>query len=126
MKSTTREPHAPAAVLPELDEFLRPFRVHFSRSEGRQSLERYLTGLLTEHPNKNCDTIAQVVPDTNQRSADNLLTGIAFDDDLNAQRVGSVRELPTEGDAVLVLDDTGFAKQGKGSVGPLRQCSATL
>src|SRR5204862_81818 len=81
MKTTTREPHAPLAVLPELDEFLRPFHVHFSRSEGRQSLERYLTGLLTEHNNKHCDTIAQVVPGTNQQRLHTLLTGIAFDQD---------------------------------------------
>src|SRR5438105_3253348 len=73
MKTTNREPHAPSAVLPELDEFLRPFHVHFSRSEGRQSLERYLTGLLTEHHNKNCDTIASVVPGTNQQRLHTLL-----------------------------------------------------
>src|SRR3954451_1263770 len=127
MKTTKREPHAPSAVLPDLEDFLRPFDVHFCRSEGRQSLERYLTGLLTEHPNKNCDTIAQVVPDTNQQRLHNLLTGIAFDDDdLNDQRVGILRQLPTEGDAVLVFDDTGFAKQGKGSVGVQRQYSGTL
>ncbi len=127
MKTTTREPHAPAAVLPELDEFLRPFYVHFSRSEGRHSLERYLTGLLTEHHNKNCDTIAQVVPGTNQQRLHNLLTGIAFDeDDLNDQRVRTLMQLPSEGDAVLVFDDTGFAKQGKCSVGVQRQYSGTL
>src|SRR3954453_13278494 len=127
MKTTKREPHAPLAVLPELDEFLRPFHVHFSRSEGRQSLERYLTGLLTEHNNKNCDTIAQVVPGTNQQRLHNLLTGIAFDqDDLNDQRVGTMLQLPTEGDAVLVFDDTGFAKQGHCSVGVKRQYSGTL
>ena len=50
---TTRIPHAPGTPLPELAEFLAPFRVHFHRSEGPQALERYLTGLLTEHPNKN-------------------------------------------------------------------------
>lgn len=127
MKTTKREPHAPAAVLPELDEFLRPFHVHFSRSEGRQSLERYLTGLLTEHNNKNCDTIAQVVPGTNQQRLHNLLTGIAFDqDDLNDQRARTLMQLPSEGDAVLVFDDTGFAKQGKCSVGVQRQYSGTL
>src|SRR5437764_12771488 len=99
MKTPTREPHAPTTPLPELDAFLRPFHVHFRRSEGRQSLERYLTGLLTEHPNKNCDTIAQVVPNTNQQRLHNLLTGIAFDDDaLNDQRVDVMRQLPTEGD----------------------------
>src|SRR5438477_8078919 len=127
MKTTKREPHAPAAPLPELDAFLRPFHVHFRRSEGRQSLERYLTGLLTEHPNKNCDTIAQVVPGTNQQRLHNLLTGVAFDhDDLNDQRVRTLMQLPTEGDAVLVFDDTGFAKQGKCSVGVQRQYSGTL
>jgi len=113
--------------MPELDEFLRPFHIHFCRSEGRQSLERYLTGLLTEHPNKNCQTIAQVVPATNQQRLHNLLTGIAFDeDDLNDQRVRTLRQLPSEGDAVLVFDDTGFAKQGQGSVGVQRQYSGTL
>jgi SRSO17 transposase len=127
MKTTKREPHAPSATLPELDAFLRPFHVHFSRSEGRQSLERYLTGLLTEHPNKNCDTLAAVVPDTTQQRLHNLLTGITFDhDDLNAQRVRTLRQLPSEGDAVLVVDDTGFAKQGQCSVGVQRQYSGTL
>jgi SRSO17 transposase len=127
MKTTTREPHAPSAALPELDEFLRPFHAHFSRSEGRQSLERYLTGLLTEHKNKNCDTLASVVPGTNQQRLHNLLTGIAFDeDDLNDQRVRTLMQLPSEGDAVLVFDDTGFAKQGNCSVGVKRQYSGTL
>src|SRR5512135_3032961 len=63
---TTRIPHAPSTPLPELAEFLAPFRAHFHRSEGAHSLERYLTGLLTEHPNKNCDTLAQVVPGTSE------------------------------------------------------------
>jgi SRSO17 transposase len=127
MKPTKREPHAPAAALPELDEFLRPFHVHFCRSEGRQSLERYLTGLLTEHHNKNCDTIATVVPGTNQQRLHNLLTGIAWhQDDLNDQRVRTLMQLPSEGDAVLVFDDTGFAKQGQSSVGVQRQYSGTL
>src|SRR5947209_3888249 len=124
MKTTKREPQAPSAPLPELDEFLRPFHVHFCRSEGRQSLERYLTGLLTEHPNKHCDTLASVIPDTSQQRLHNLLTDIAFDeDDLNDQRVRTLMQLPSEGDAVLLFDDTGFAKQGKCSVGVKRPYS---
>lgn len=126
MKST-RIPHAPSTPLPDLAEFLAPFRVHFKRSEGPQALERYLTGLLTEHPNKNCDTLAQVVPGTSEQRLQGLLTAMAWDeDDLNRQRVERLLALPTEGDGVLIFDDTGFAKQGRCSVGVARQYSGTL
>jgi SRSO17 transposase len=127
MPTTTRVPHAPAQPLPALDEFLRPFHVHFQRSEARHALERYLTGMLTEHPNKNCDTIAQVVPGTSEQSLQGLLTAMLWDeDDLNAQRVQRMLALPTEGDAALIFDDTGFAKQGCCSAGVARQYSGTL
>jgi SRSO17 transposase len=113
--------------MPALDVFLRPFHVHFQRSEATHALERYLTGMLTEHPNKNCDTIAQVVPDTSEQSLQGLLTAMSWDeDDLNQQRVRDLLTLPTEGDAALIFDDTGFAKQGKASVGVARQYSGTL
>jgi SRSO17 transposase len=126
MKST-RIPHAPSTALPDLAEFLAPFRVHFQRSEGPQALERYLTGLLTEHPNKNCDTLAQVVPGTSEQRLQGLLTAMVWDeDDLNRQRVERLLTLPTEGDAVLIFDDTGLAKQGQCSVGVARQYSGTL
>ncbi len=124
---TRRIPHAPSTPLPALAEFLAPFRVHFKRSEGPQALERYLTGLLTEHPNKNCDTLARVVPGTSEQRLQGLLTAMAWDEeDLNRQRVERLLELPTEGDGVLIFDDTGFAKQGRCSVGVARQYSGTL
>jgi len=127
MQTTTRVPHAPAQPLPALDDFLRPFHVHFARSEATHALERYLTGMLTEHPNKNCDTIAQVVPGTSEQSLQGLLTAMLWDqDDLNAQRVQRLSALPTEGDAALIFDDTGFAKQGQCSAGVARQYSGTL
>lgn len=113
--------------MPALEEFLRPFHIHFRRSEARHALERYLTGMLTEHPNKNCDTIAQVVPGTSEQSLQGLLTAMSWDeDDLNFQRVATLLALPSEGDAALLFDDTGFAKQGKDSVGVARQYSGTL
>jgi SRSO17 transposase len=113
--------------MPELAEFLAPFRVHFHRSEGPESLERYLAGLLTEHPNKNCDALARVAPGTSEQRLPGLLTSIDYDeDDLNGQRARTMLALPTEGDGVLIFDDTGFAKQGKHSVGVARQYSGTL
>src|SRR3954447_7953294 len=118
MKTTARVPLAPSEPLPALDEFLRPFHVHFARSEATHALERYLTGMFTQHPNKNCDTIAQVVPDTSDQSLQGLLTAMLWDENaLNKQRVQAMLALPTEGDAALIFDDTGKASQGKSSVG---------
>jgi hypothetical protein len=68
MVPSSRLPHAPSEPLADLDEFLSPLHVHFPRSESRHAMERYLTGLLTEHPNKNCDTLVQVVPGTSEQS----------------------------------------------------------
>lgn len=85
-------------------------------------LERYVSGLLTECPNKNCDTIAQVVPGTSEQQLQYLLTDMAWDeDDLNTQRIEEMLTLPTEGDAVIILDGTGFRTQGKRSAGVKRQ-----
>jgi SRSO17 transposase len=120
-------PQAPTQPLEDLAAFLQPFRVWFARSEGPHALERYLTGLLTELPNKNCDTIAQAVPGTSEQQLQGLLTTTAWDEEeLNRQRVRRLLELPGEGDGVLIFDDTGFAKQGRHSVGVARQYSGTL
>src|SRR5262249_1511824 len=127
MKTTTRIPQASTEPLPELAQFLEPFHVNFARSEGRGALERYLTGLLTEHPNKNCDTIASAAPATSEQSLQGLPTNMVWaHDGLNRQRAHRLLQLPAEGDAVLVFDDTGFAKQGNCSVGVTRQYSGTL
>jgi SRSO17 transposase len=127
MKSTIRIPQAPTKPMPELAEFLKPFHPQFARSEGRHALDRYLTGLLSELPNKNCDTIAASIPGTSEQQLQGLLSSTAWDeDDLNRQRVQRMLQLPSEGDGVLIFDDTGFAKQGTCSVGVARQYSGTL
>jgi SRSO17 transposase len=127
MPKRKRVAHVPTEPMPELDEFLSLFQFKFRRLEGRQAAERYLTGLLTEHPNKNCDTLAAVVPGTSEQRLQGLLTDMVWDEaDLNRQRVQLMCALPTEGDGVLVFDDTGFAKQGTASVGVARQYSGTL
>jgi SRSO17 transposase len=119
--------HASPAELPELKDFLGAFQVRFRRPEGGQALERYLTGLLTELPNKNCDTIAQAVPGTSEQRLQELLTNMPWDEEaLNRQRVEKMSAEATLGDGVLVLDDPGFPKQGKTSVGVARQYSGTL
>jgi SRSO17 transposase len=90
-------------------------------------LERYTTGLLTEWPNKNCDTIARAVPGTSEQCLQACLTNRQWDEeDLNRQRVHKMVVEATMGDGVLVLDDTGFPTQGKASVGVARQDWGTL
>lgn len=127
MANEKRLAHAPEEPIPELDEFLALFQFKFRRRESRQATERYLTGLLTEHPNKNCDTLAAVVPGTSEQQLQGLLTDMVWDElDLTRQRVKVMCDLRTEGDGVLVFDDTGFAKQGTASVGVARQYSGTL
>jgi SRSO17 transposase len=119
--------HASPAELPELQEFLASFQVRFRRPEGQEALERYTTGLLTELPNKNCDTIAQAVPGTSEQRLQEFLTNMQWDEqDLNRQRVQKMTAEATMGDGVLIVDDTGLPKQGKGSVGVERQYSGTL
>jgi SRSO17 transposase len=113
--------------LSALAEFLAPFRVHFAQANSANNLERYVTGLLNEHPNKNCDTMASVVPGTNQQRLHHLLTEMLWDEaELNRQRVKWMLSLDSEGDGVLLFDDTGFGKQGTHSVGVARQYSGTF
>jgi SRSO17 transposase len=119
--------HASPSTLPELEEFLSTFQARFRRPEGKAALERYLTGLLTELPNKNCDTMATAVPGTSEQRLQELLTNMHWDEqDLNRQRVEKLIAEATLGNGVLIFDDTGFAKQGKASVGVARQYSGTL
>ena len=119
--------HASPDELPELKEFLGSFQVRFRRPEGADALERYMTGLLTELPNKNCDTIALAVPGTSEQRLQEFLTNMQWEEeDLNRQRVQKMSAEATLGDGVLVLDDTGFPKQGRASVGVARQYSGTL
>jgi hypothetical protein len=119
--------HASPDELPELNELLGSFQVRFRRPEGAAALERYTTGLLTELPTQNCDTIAQAVPGTSAQRLQEFLTNMPWDEaDLNRQQVQKMVAEATLGDGVLVLDNTGFPKQGKASVGVARQYSGTL
>src|SRR2546428_4603066 len=119
--------HASPASLPELDEFLVTSQVRFRRPEGEAALERSLTGLRTALPNKNGDTMAEAVPGTSEQRLQEFLTNMQWDEqDLNRQRVEKMIAEATVGNGVLLFDDTGFAKQGKASVGVARQYSGTL
>lgn len=119
-------PKASAAVLPELAAFVAPFAPLLHNAQSRQSLDRYLTGLLSDLPRKNCETIAATVAGTSTERLQHLLTDADWD--AAALSEARVRWLSARSPAqgVLVLDDTGLPKQGKASVGVARQYSGTL
>ena len=97
-------PQASPATLPELATYLEPFAPLFRRSTSRESLERYITGLLTDLARKHCDTIAAAVAETSTERLQHLLTDAVWAPRaLDEQRVRAlVAQSPPQG--LLVLD----------------------
>jgi SRSO17 transposase len=122
-----RMPQVPQSPLPELAEFLAPLRVHFTQGPSAETLRQYVSGLLSEHPNKNCDTLAAVIPEMSEQQFQYLLTDMVWDEQaLNRQRITQMLALPSAGEGVLIFDDTGFDKKGRCSVGVARQYTGTV
>jgi SRSO17 transposase len=120
-------PKASTNPLPEIAELLKPFSPLFRRAQSRHSLERYVTGLLTDLDRKNCDTIAAAVAGTSTERLQHLLTDADWDSlELDGARVRSLSEKSPKGGGILVLDDTSFPKKGKSSVGVARQYCGAL
>jgi SRSO17 transposase len=119
-------PRAGPLPLPEVAEYLAPFRSLFRYRQSWESVERYVTGLLTDVPRKNCDVLAAVLANTSIERLQHLLTDASWDPvALDEQRVRQLVASSAPG-GVLALDDTGLPKQGKASVGVARQYSGTL
>lgn len=103
-------PKASSEPLPELAEFLKPFAPLFRRRQSRRSLERYITGLLTDLGRKNCQTIASAVAGTSTERLQHLLTDAEWDPlELDAARVRSLSKRSPKG-GILILDDTSLPK----------------
>ncbi len=113
--------------LAEVAAYLAPFAAHFKRSEGRESLERHVTGLLADIDCKNGEQIALAVAGTNSQRLQALLTELQWDAGaVNEQRVQQLNREATAGGGVLIVDDTGMPTQGTGAVGVAWQYSGTL
>ena len=106
-------PKASSDPLPEIAEFLEPFASLFRRSQSRHSLERYITGLLTDLDRKNCDTISAALASTSTERLQHLLTDADWDSlKLDEARVRSLSAKSPKG-GVLVLDDTSFPSRAR-------------
>ena len=120
-------PKASPEALPELAAFLEPFAPLFRRHTSRDSMERYLTGLLTDLPHKTADTIAATVAGTSTERLQHLLTDATWDAlALDEARVKQLLAIQPSRAGVLVFDDTGLPKKGTESVGVAAQYSGTL
>lgn len=110
-----------------LDELHGRIEHRFRRPEVKQRVRRYFAGLLSQMQRKNGWQMAEEMGEGAPHGAQRILNGSRWD--ANALR-DDLREYVVEhlGDAksgVLILDETGFLKKGKGSVGVARQYTGT-
>lgn len=98
----------------------------FARTEPRQRVLAYLKGLLSNCTRKNGWQLAELMGEMSPDGMQRLLSTAKWDansmrDDLQRYIVEHLGNSP----AIGVLDETGFLKQGKNSVGVKRQYSST-
>jgi SRSO17 transposase len=109
-----------------LEQFLVDLLEPVGRSERRHWGSVYVRGLLLDGERKSVGPMAARLPDGNEQAMQQFVGQSPWDWrpvwERLAQRM--VREL--EPDAVWVIDDTGFPKQGEHSVAVARQYSGTL
>jgi SRSO17 transposase len=93
--------------IPELQEFLRPFRQHFYRVESLHTLERYTTGLLADIERKSGAGIARAVAGLSDSALYRLMAETRWSPKaFNRQRIQIMLGQAVAGDGVLVVDDT--------------------
>jgi len=108
--------------------FHQEFAPLFGRTEARERSEQYLRGLLVQQTDRrNAENLAEAIEGATPRSLQRFLTESPWGDSPVIDRLQSgVGQRLNQPAGVFVLDDTGFAKQGKKSVGVARQYSGTL
>lgn len=104
--------------------FLNGFTGCFGRRAQRQGAERYLRGLLGPQKRKVMLQIANSSrADRDYQALHHFITDSPWPSEKVWRRL---RRSAPPGPGLLVLDDTGFKKQGQDSVGVARQYSGTL
>jgi SRSO17 transposase len=120
-------PKAGEEPVPDMAAFLAPFAALVRRSESRVSLERYTTGLLSDLVRKTSSDMGRALPGTSSQALQEFLTNTAWDPgEMDMLRIDIMLSKACAGEGVLIIDDTGFPKKGRHSVGVARQYSGTL
>ncbi|WP_398657145.1 IS701 family transposase [Streptomyces shenzhenensis] len=98
----------------------------FTRVEPRRWTRKFVLGLLSDLPRKNCWTLAEHAGDATPYGLQHLLSRAKWDADAVRDDLRSfvVEQLHDE-DAVLVVDETGDLKKGTATVGVQRQYTGT-
>ena len=110
----------------ELDALGERIAPRFARSEVRGRALAYLRGLLATVERKNSWQLAEVAGDATPYGLQHLLGRANWDaDGLRDDLREYVLERLGDEEAVLVVDETGFLKKGKESVGVKRQYTGT-
>ena len=105
--------------------FVKTYTEHFRsyRHDVSDKARQYACGLMQAGSRKNMDRMAEVVPESKSRNLQQFLTHSKWDHqeviDHVARDVDAL--LGDERDACLLIDESGFAKQGRSSVGVARQ-----
>lgn len=98
----------------------------FARAEPRARVLAYLKGLLSNCIRKNGWQLAEIMGELTPDGVQRLLSSAKWDaDEVRDDLQRYVVEYLNDSSAIGVLDETGFLKQGKKSVGVKRQYSGT-
>jgi SRSO17 transposase len=110
----------------EFEAFHARFADLFERSESRAQARKYLRGLLTEAERKNSWQVAEAVGDRIPDRMQRLLYRVPWHADAARDRLQQfVIETFGDSEGIGVVDETGFLKKGKKSVGVGRQYTGT-
>jgi len=105
--------------------FVKSYREHFQSytHDVSEKARQYASGLMQAGARKNMDRMAEVVPESKSRNLQQFLTHSKWDHRAVIDHVAhDVDELlGDDRDACFLIDESGFAKQGKMSVGVSRQ-----
>ena len=117
-----------ARVATSFATFHQEFAPLFGRTEARVRSEQYLAGLLVQQTDRrNAENLAEVIAGATPRTLQRFLTEAPWETEPVIDRLQRyVGPRLRQRDGVWVLDETGFPKQGKKSVGVARQYCGTL
>ena len=116
----------------ELGSYLAHFVEGFGRSERRDALRLYMTGLLLDGERKSVVPMAGRLVDAAsevegmRQRLQQAVTIADWRDEEMLERLAVKLDAELPGVEALVIDDTGFPKKGEHSVGVQRQYSGTL